>query len=69
MVHKRPFTQQLYSYLNESLGLEDFEAFLHELATADRFEALAEVSSNYTYEDLKNNPKARQEVARSLAHL
>ena len=56
-----------YSYLNESLGLEDFEAFLHEPATADRFEALAEVSSNYTYEDLKNNPKARQEVARSLA--
>ena len=56
-----------YSYLNESLGLEDFEAFLHEPATADRFEALAEVSSNYTYEDLKNNPKARTEVARSLA--
>ena len=30
-----------YSYLNESLGLEDFEAFLHEPATAERFETLA----------------------------
>src|SRR6056300_1906469 len=56
-----------YSYLNESLGLEDFEAFLHEPATAERFENLAEVSNNYTYEDLKNNPEARAEVARSLA--
>jgi ribonucleoside-diphosphate reductase beta chain len=29
-----------YSYLNETLGLEDFEAFLHESATADRFDNL-----------------------------
>lgn len=29
-----------YSYLNETLGLEDFEAFLHEPATAARFENL-----------------------------
>jgi ribonucleoside-diphosphate reductase beta chain len=29
-----------YSYLNETLGLEDFEAFLHEEATADRFDNL-----------------------------
>ena len=29
-----------YSYLNETLGLEDFEAFLHEPATANRFENL-----------------------------
>jgi ribonucleoside-diphosphate reductase beta chain len=29
-----------YSYLNETLGLEDFEAFLHEPATAGRFENL-----------------------------
>jgi len=56
-----------YSYLNESLGLEDFDAFLHEPATAERFENLAEVSNNYTYEDLKNNSAARAEVARSLA--
>ena len=29
-----------YSYLNETLGLEDFEAFLHDPATAARFENL-----------------------------
>jgi len=56
-----------YSYLNESLGLDDFEAFLHEPATAERFENLAGVSNNYTYEDLKWNSDARTEVAKSLA--
>jgi len=56
-----------YSYLNESLGLDNFEAFLHEPATAERFENLAEVSNNYTYEDLKWDADARIEVARSLA--
>ena len=56
-----------YSYLNESLGLDDFEAFLHEPATAERFENLAGVSNNYTYEDLKWDANARIEVARSLA--
>ena len=29
-----------YSYLNETLGLDDFEAFLHEPATAKRFDNL-----------------------------
>ena len=29
-----------YSYLNETLGLDDFEAFLHEPATAERFDNL-----------------------------
>src|SRR6056300_1053483 len=29
-----------YSYLNETLGLENFEAFIHEPATAERFENL-----------------------------
>ena len=29
-----------YSYLNETLGLEDYEAFLYEPATAQRFENL-----------------------------
>ena len=29
-----------YSYLNETLGLEDYEAFLHEPATSERFENL-----------------------------
>ena len=31
-----------YSYLNETLGLEDFEAFLHEPATSARFENLVQ---------------------------
>ena len=56
-----------YSYLNETLGLEDFEAFLHEPSTADRFELLMKTSANYTHEDLQTNPTARIEVARSLA--
>jgi len=56
-----------YSYLNESLGLDNFEAFLHEPATAERFENLAKVSNNYTYDDLKWDADARIEVARSLA--
>ena len=33
-----------YSYLNETLGLEDFEAFLHEPATAERFDNLVSYS-------------------------
>ena len=45
-----------YSYLNETLGLENFEAFLHEPATAKRFENLV------AYEG--NNPRS---IASSLA--
>ena len=45
-----------YSYLNETLGLENFEAFLHEPATAERFDNL--VSYNGT------DPT---EIGRSLA--
>ena len=56
-----------YSYLNETLGLEDFAAFLHEPATAEKFEFLTATSADYTYEDLAKNPNAREEVARSLA--
>ena len=56
-----------YSYLNETLGLEDFEAFLHEPATADKFDLLMNTSADYTHEDLAKNENARQEVARSLA--
>jgi ribonucleoside-diphosphate reductase beta chain len=33
-----------YSYLNETLGLEDYEAFLHEPATAGRFDNLVSYS-------------------------
>src|SRR5210317_597056 len=56
-----------YSYLNETLGLEDFEAFLHEPAIAEKFEFLTSTSADWTYEDLESNPIARKEVARSLA--
>ena len=56
-----------YSYLNETLGLEDFAAFLHEPAIAEKFELLTSTSANYTHQDLAENPIARKEVARSLA--
>lgn len=35
-----------YSYLNETLGLDDFKAFLHEPATAKRFENLIAYEGN-----------------------
>jgi ribonucleoside-diphosphate reductase beta chain len=35
-----------YSYLNETLGLEDYEAFLHEPATMDRFDNLVAYDGN-----------------------
>jgi ribonucleoside-diphosphate reductase beta chain len=56
-----------YSYLNETLGLEDFTAFLHEPAIADKFEHLTSVEANWTHEDLATNPEARKQVARSLS--
>jgi len=56
-----------YSYLNETLGLEDFEAFLHEPAIAEKFDMLTSTSADYTHEDLAENATARKEVARSLA--
>ena len=56
-----------YSYLNETLGLDDFSAFLHEPAVAEKFELLTKTTSDWTYKDLATNPLARQEVARSLA--
>jgi ribonucleoside-diphosphate reductase beta chain len=56
-----------YSYLNETLGLEDFKAFLHEPSIASKFEHLSSVDADYTSNDLRKNPIARREVARSLA--
>ena len=56
-----------YSYLNETLGLDDFSAFLHEPAIAEKFELLTQTSADWTHEDLDANPEARKEVARSLA--
>ena len=38
-----------YSYLNETLGLENFEAFLHEPATAKRFENLVSYDGKHDY--------------------
>jgi ribonucleoside-diphosphate reductase beta chain len=56
-----------YSYLNETLGLDDFSAFLHEPAVAEKFELLTATSNKWTHKDLATNPIARQEVGRSLA--
>ena len=56
-----------YSYLNETLGLEDFKAFLHEPSMAAKFEYLMSTKSEYTYEDLAKSADARRDVARSLA--
>lgn len=56
-----------YSYLNETLGLEDFEAFLHEPSIANRFEFLMETTADWTPNDLQTNSQARMEVAKSLA--
>ena len=56
-----------YSYLNETLGLENFEAFLHEPAIAEKFELLTQTKADYTHDDLQKSNEARKEVARSLA--
>lgn len=56
-----------YSYLNETLGLEDFEAFLHEPATAARFENLVNTKVGYDHNMLSKCPKCREDVARSIA--
>jgi ribonucleoside-diphosphate reductase beta chain len=47
-----------YSYLNDTLGLVDFEAFLEDEATMNKLNSLMEIDSNDT--DIKN-------IARSLA--
>jgi len=52
-----------YSYLNETLGLEDFEAFLHEPSTSARFENLVNTKAGYDHNVLKISPKARQKRA------
>jgi len=43
------------------------QRFLHEPAVAEKFELLTATTNNWTHEDLATNPKARQEVGRSLA--
>lgn len=56
-----------YSYLNETLGLEDFEGFLHEPVTAARFENLVNTKASYDHNILRISQKARLDVARSIA--
>jgi len=56
-----------YSYLNETLGLEDFKAFMHEPSIAEKFDYLITTEADYTYEDLAASSKARRDVARSIA--
>ena len=56
-----------YSYLNETLGLDDFKAFMHEPTIAAKFEFLLATETDYTHEDLKKSAKARKDIARSIA--
>lgn len=58
---------QAYSYLNETLGLEDFEGFLYEETTADKFQFLMDTDDDYSFEDLHRSTSVRSIVARSLA--
>jgi ribonucleoside-diphosphate reductase beta chain len=51
-----------YSYLNETLGLEDFEAFLHEEAISKKFELLMNTSADYTHENLSENSRTTNEM-------
>jgi ribonucleoside-diphosphate reductase beta chain len=56
-----------YSYLNETLGLEDFKAFLHEPTISTKFEYLMSTQSDYTHSDISKSRMARIDVAKSLA--
>lgn len=60
-----------YSYLNETLGLDDFKGFLHEPSISNKFELLMQAGSNHTHKILGGtghmSDLAREEVARSLA--
>jgi ribonucleoside-diphosphate reductase beta chain len=56
-----------YSYLNETLGLDDFAGFLHDETMKERFELLTNTTADWTPKDLETNHTARVEVARSLA--
>ena len=56
-----------YSYLNETLGLEDYEAFLHEPTIANKFEMLMSTKAPYTHKELAESAEARLDVGTSLA--
>jgi ribonucleoside-diphosphate reductase beta chain len=56
-----------YSYLNETLGLEDFKGFLHEPTISSKFELLMSTGSRWTHNELAIDSNARLDVAKSLA--
>jgi len=56
-----------YSYLNETLGLENFDGFLHNEVTKNKFDNLMNTKNEYAYMELATMPLARVEVAKSLA--
>lgn len=56
-----------YSYLNETLGLDDFKGFMHEPTIANKFEFLLSTVSDYTHIDLADSSDARRDAAKSLA--
>lgn len=56
-----------YSYLNETLGLDDFKGFMHEPTIANKFEFLLSTASDYTHIDLADSSDARRDAAKSLA--
>jgi ribonucleoside-diphosphate reductase beta chain len=56
-----------YSYLNETLGLDDFKGFMHEPTISNKFEFLLSTVSDYTHIDLADSSDARRDAAKSLA--
>lgn len=56
-----------YSYLNDTLGLDDYEGFMYEPAIAGRIDALTSIPHHYNYKILCTSAPARRDVARSLA--
>jgi len=55
-----------YSYLNEILGLDDFEAFLDDEATMEKLSSLIEVNDKHM-NAVPSDTESMKEVARSLA--
>jgi ribonucleoside-diphosphate reductase beta chain len=47
-----------YSYLNETLGLENFDGFLHNEVTKNKFDNLMNTKNDYTYVELATMPLA-----------
>jgi len=56
-----------YSYLNESLGLDNFKGFLREPTMSQRFDLLINTKADYDHLQLKQSHNARCDIARSIA--